>query len=137
MNDCIFCKIVAGDIPSERIYEDDAAFAFLDIHPNNKGHTLVIPKNHCVNIYDFPDEALSGVIRAVKKVSIAVKKAMNADGINLGMNNDGAAGQLVFHAHIHVIPRFSNDGLKHWHGRAYENGEIEEFGKKIRSEITQ
>lgn len=134
MNDCLFCRIVAGEIPCTKVYEDDTVLAFLDIHPVNIGHTLVIPKAHHVNLYDAEDETLAHMMPVIKKLSIAVKTALNADGINLEMNNDAPAGQLVFHTHLHIIPRFSGDGLKHWPSvRGYNDGEMAEVAEKIKS----
>jgi len=109
MNDtkpCIFCQIVTGKIPAEKIYEDDYCYAFLDAHPNTKGHTLVIPKDHVENIYGIADEALCRVMISVKKIALALKNGLEADGINIAMNNEAPAGQIIFHAHVHVIPRY-------------------------------
>lgn len=135
MNDasCIFCKISEGVIPSAKIYEDEEFFAFLDIKPVNPGHTLLVPKKHSANLYDTPDETLAHMAPVIKKLAMAVKKAVSADGINIGMNNDPAAGQLVFHAHFHIIPRHSEDGFKHWHSkRPYKDGEINKVAEKIK-----
>lgn len=132
---CIFCQIIASEIPAEKIYEDENVLAILDIHPNNLGHTLVLPKKHCENLFDTDEETLGFLIKAVKKISIAVKDAVKADGINIGINNGASAGQIVPHLHIHVIPRFSNDGLVHWSQKEYETGEKEKIGEKIRKEI--
>ncbi|OGI64357.1 hypothetical protein A2914_01835 [Candidatus Nomurabacteria bacterium RIFCSPLOWO2_01_FULL_41_21] len=130
-NDCIFCKIVKGDIPSNKIYEDEETFAFLDIAPVNLGHTLVISKEHFPNIYETPEEVMAHMMKTAKKVSIALK-ALDAEGVNVTMNNNFAAGQVVFHSHIHVIPRFTNDGFELWHGkRGYKDGEKEEIAQKI------
>lgn len=133
--DCLFCKIAKGDIPSEKVYEDGETFAFLDIHPVNPGHTLVIPKAHARNIFDIDAQAFSELMKRAKAISKAVKEGLGADGVNLAMNNDAAAGQLVFHAHIHVIPRFSDDGFKHWPGKEYKEGEAKEVAEKIRSQF--
>ena len=135
MSDDIFLKIIAGEIPAHKVYEDEYTYAFLDATPNNPGHTLVIPKERYKDIYEIPEEVLSHVMNTVKKVAIAVKKATNADGINIGMNNEPAAGQLVFHAHIHVIPRFKDDGLKHWGKKEYKEGEAEKVAESIRAEL--
>ena len=136
MNDCVFCKIVKGEIPAYKIYEDKNTLAFLDIDPINIGHSLVIPKEHYVNIYETPEEIMVDMMRTVKKVSHAIKRGLKADGINLGMNNEGAAGQVVFHAHIHVIPRILNDGFGPWLGkRPYKEGEKESVVKKITSKL--
>ena len=136
MNKCVFCKIAKGEIPADKIYEDDNFFAFLDINPVNPGHVLVVPKNHYENIYSAPDEILCDIGSLVKKISIAVKQGVNADGINIIMNNESAAGQIVPHVHFHIIPRFSGDGLRHWIGKPYANKEeVAKIAEKIRSEI--
>lgn len=132
MENCIFCKIVKGEIPAHRVYEDDYTLAFLDIRPVNPGHTLLIPKDHFENLYTLPDEALSRLSAALKKVALAVKKGASADGINIGMNNDGAAGQIVPHAHFHIIPRKKEDGLKLWRQKEYAEGEAGALANKIR-----
>ena len=134
--DCLFCKIIAGEIPSDKVYEDDTVFAFLDLHPLNIGHTLVVPKAHAANLYDTPDETLSNIATVIKKLSIAIKSTQSADGINIEMNNDPAAGQIIFHAHIHIIPRFSGDGFIHWNGvRGNNDREMAEVAKKISSAL--
>lgn len=135
MKDCIFCKIIHGEIPAEKVYEDDVVFAFVDIHPVNKGHTLVIPKKHLENMFVIPKEEFVDLMERVHLLAPKIKAAVGADGINLGMNNDAAAGQLVFHAHIHIIPRFEGDGLKHWRGDGYKEGEMQEVGEKIRKQL--
>jgi histidine triad (HIT) family protein len=135
MNDCIFCKIIRGEIPSYKIYEDDETLAFLSTGPNNPGHTLVIPKDHVENVYEMDENHYGPVMRAVKKVAVAVKKGVNADGINVHMNNDGPAGQVIFHAHIHIIPRFKGDGLTHWPGKQYKVGEAESIAPKIQAAL--
>lgn len=132
MNTCLFCRIITGEIPSQKVYEDDTTLAFLDIHPVNIGHTLVVPKAHHPNLYETPDETLAQMMVVVKKLSIAIKTAMGADGINIEMNNDPVAGQIIFHSHIHIVPRFSSDGFKHWHGaRGYNEGEASDVAQKI------
>lgn len=133
--DCIFCKIVKGEIPCSKIYEDEQVLAFLDIGPVNKGHTLVTLKKHYETILDIPDEILQKMIVVVKKVSKAVMKATNAGGFNVAMNNYKIGGQDVPHAHFHIMPRHSNDGLKLWSQGKYEEGEMEEVRKKIADEL--
>lgn len=129
---CLFCKIIRGEIPSTKVYEDNHSFAFLDINPINPGHTLLVPKKHSENLYETSDETLRELAPVIKRLAVAVKKAVSADGINIGMNNDPAAGQLIFHAHIHIIPRHSEDGFRHWRGkRAYKDGEINQVAQKI------
>ncbi len=131
MPDCIFCKIVKGELPSAKIYEDDRILAFLDIAPNNHGHTLVIPKEHYQDFLDMPDETIKDLFASSKKIAKAVQKGTGAEAFNIGMNNGKHAGQIVYHAHIHIIPRFANDGLKHWPSKKYEGTQMEEFKKKI------
>jgi histidine triad (HIT) family protein len=128
---CIFCKIVKGEIPCSKVYENSNVLAFLDIKPINKGHTLVIPKKHFVNVFDGSEDDLCEVAKAVKKVSFAVKKAVEADGLNIMSSNDSAAGQVVMHAHTHLIPRFKDDGLKLWPGKDYEENETDSIKEKI------
>lgn len=129
--DCIFCKIIDGKLPSAKIYEDAHVVAFLDINPVHPGHTLVVPKHHSVNLFDMPDRDIAAVFSAAKKIAQAVKEATGAGGVNVNMNNDKAAGQVVFHSHIHLIPRFENDGLKPWPGRRYGEGQQDEIQKRI------
>ena len=133
MNDCVFCKIAQGEIPADKIYEDKNFLAFLDIKPNNPGHALIIPKKHYENLYEMPDEVLSAIAPLIKKLAIAIKKGTGADGINIGMNNESSAGQIVQHAHFHIIPRFANDGLRHWPGKPYSS---KENGTKIADKIS-
>ena len=134
MNDCIFCKVISGELPSYKIYEDENVYVFLDIHPVSPGHTLVIPKKHLPNIYELDDETVKSLSVAVRDTSITVKKAMEADGINIIMNNDGAAGQIIQdHAHIHVIPRYENDGLKDWPSNDLPKERMDEILEKIKN----
>ena len=135
MPDCIFCKIVSKEIPSDVIYEDNDTLVFADIHPVNLGHVLVIPKTHYQNLYDLPDDVLAQMMKASKMISGKIKQATKAEGINIEMNNDSAAGQLVFHAHIHIIPRFSHDGFIHWKGPLFTSEQIKGTAEKIRVEL--
>ena len=131
MEDCIFCKIIKGEIPSTKIYENEYVYAFLDIMPVNKGHTLVIPKKHSRNLLEDDVEDLKHCIEAAQKVATAVMRAVNADGFNLGVNTNSAAGQAVFHTHFHIIPRFEDDGLRAWPHKEYGEGEMLPLGNKI------
>ncbi len=131
MQDCIFCKILKGEVPSAKVYENDKVFAFLDIGPVHKGHTLVIPKEHFETILDIPEDLLKEVIAVLKKVSKAVKQGVNADGISVAQSNYKAGGQVVPHLHFHIMPRFENDGLKFWPQSKYEEGEMDKFREKI------
>ena len=132
MNNCIFCKIISGEIPSNKIYEDKNVFAFLDNNPVNKGHTLIVPKKHFENIYELPEEIIFEMTKTAKKLSIAIKKSTEADGINVYMNNERAAGQMIDHAHTHIIPRLKNDGFTYWQGKKkYSDEEMTETAKII------
>src|SRR5690349_19863886 len=110
--DCIFCKIAAGESPADKVYEDDKVVAFLDLRPSNKGHSLVIHKTHTNDLQSTPDEILTELMPRVKKIAAAIMKTTGASGFNLSINNGYAAGQVVFHLHFHIIPRYENDGLK-------------------------
>lgn len=106
---CIFCKILAGEIPSTAVYEDDDFKAILDVNPAARGHVIILPKNHAANIYELPDEDTSKIMIVAKKIATAIEKAYHCDGVNILQNNGEAAGQTVFHLHVHVIPRFKGD----------------------------
>lgn len=118
-----------------KVYEDEKVLAFLDISPVNPGHTLVVPKEHFENILDTPEEVLSGLIRAVKKIAPAVLKGTGNPAFNLGVNNRPEAGQVVMHVHFHIMPRFSGDGYKLWGSKPYRAGEMEEVGRMIREHL--
>ncbi len=135
MNDCLFCKIVEGKIPAQKIYEDSEILAFLDITPVNEGHTLVIPKKHYENLFEIPDQTLSHIAIKLKELGRAVQQATNSGGINIAMNNREAAGQIIPHAHFHIIPRYMDDGHKLMHGRQYAPGRIEKVAEEIRRVI--
>lgn len=112
MTDCIFCNIIAGEIPSCKVYEDQEVLAFLDISQTTPGHTLVIPKEHVRNILDMSESTASVLFSRVPKIARAVQKAMDAPAMNIINNNEPIAGQTVFHAHVHLVPRYSeNDGI--------------------------
>ena len=109
MDNCIFCKIISGEIPSSKVYEDDKVLAFLDISQATKGHTLVIPKEHVRNILEMSAETAETVFSRVPKIARAVQKATRAIGMNILNNNEEVAGQTVFHAHVHLIPRYDTN----------------------------
>ncbi|MFH1442619.1 MAG: HIT family protein [Candidatus Micrarchaeota archaeon] len=137
MDECLFCKIVSGEIPSSKVYEDKNHIAFLDIYPAKKGHTLVIPKKHHAHFSQINAQEIGEFIGAVQKVAAGVKKALKADGMNVFLNEGKAAGQIIFHAHFHIIPRYENDGLMFKFGRdSYDEGEQGQFVEKISSAIT-
>lgn len=136
VEDCIFCKIINGDIPSAKIYEDDAVYAFLDLGQVTKGHTLVVPKKHARNMLDLDEDTAAQLFRRIPKIANAVKNVYNADGLNILNNNEEVASQTVFHCHVHLIPRYSknNDdfGLK-WkeNSNTYTQEELLERAEKI------
>lgn len=107
---CIFCKIANGDIPSKFLYEDDEFKVILDLGPATKGHALILPKNHYANLYELPDETASKVMLLAKKMATDMTEKLKCDGFNLVQNNGKAAGQTVFHFHLHLIPRYEDDG---------------------------
>ncbi len=125
MHDCLFCKIASGAIPSHKVYEDDKVFAFLDIAPVNVGHTLVIPKQHFDSCDETTDEAMAAAMAAVRKVARAAMAATGAEGYNVGINCGAVAGQVVMHTHVHMMPRFPDDGLLHWGKRAVSESEMQ------------
>ena len=135
MPDCLFCKIIAGEIPAEKVYEDDHVIAFLDINPINPGHTLVVPKTHTENIFSASPAVMRQVAEVLPKISQAVVAGVGAEACNIGINNGPISGQVIFHLHIHIMPRFSDDGHRLWHGKPYVEGEMQQVGKKIRAKL--
>ena len=111
-NDCIFCNIATGKIPSKKIYDDDNFFAILDIHPKAEGHTLIVPKKHYKTLLDMPASLGNELMDTIKKVSLDLIEKKQAEGVNVCSNIGASAGQAVHHAHVHVIPRKKGDGLK-------------------------
>ena len=135
-DDCIFCKIANGEIPSATVYEDDYFRAILDIAPAHKGHTIILPKQHFDNLYETDEEFAARILPVAKKIACAEKKVLGCDGINVLQNNEPAAGQSVFHLHVHVVPRYENDGiLPVWPQNSYEDGEAALLGKKLQEAI--
>lgn len=133
--DCLFCKIVRGEIPSKKIYDDKNVIAFLDINPATPGHVLVVPKKHAEDITKSSEDDLSDAIVAVKKISTLLIEKMNAIGVNVIQNNGKHAGQLVSHIHFHVIPRYPNDNVIITYQRAHLSEEdLEEIRKKLSEE---
>ena len=131
-DDCVFCKISAGQIPCRKIYEDESVLAFLDVGPVNDGHTLVIPKAHFEKLHECPDEIVAKLSACLGRIADAVVKAMEAEAYNVLCNNGRAAGQLVGHVHFHIIPRNSGDGVfDRWPAYEYEQGRADDIVKKI------
>ncbi len=133
--ECLFCKIIRGEIAAVKIYEDEETLAFMDIHPNTRGHALVVPKDHFENIYGLPAETAARVMLTVQKMAIAIKNAVDADGINIVINNESAAGQIIWHSHTHIIPRFNEDGGYMGKKHIYISGEMEEIAEKVKAEL--
>ncbi len=136
MEECIFCKIIDGKIPAAEVYEDSKVISFLDIMPANKGHCLIVPKKHSSTLVEMKDEDLLAAILAAKKVAKALSLSFGNASFNIVMNNGKEAGQLVNHAHIHIIPRFQKDRLRiKWSHIKYEDNEIKEYAERIRKFI--
>jgi histidine triad (HIT) family protein len=135
-NSCIFCKLASGEFQSATVYEDDLFRAILDISPATKGHTLLLPKKHAANLLELEEPEVSKALSVAKKLSVAIQKTLQCDGINILQNNGTAAGQSVFHFHIHLIPRYENDGVTiPWETLSYSNGEAVELANKIHQNL--
>ena len=133
MTDCIFCKIVTGEIPSARVYEDETKLAFMDIGPVQPGHTLLIPREHYERFTDLPDDLAADLARLLPQLSRAVVKAAAADGFNIFQTNGACSGQAVPHVHIHIIPRHDNDGYSfRWKAGVYAEGELQTWQQRIK-----
>ena len=136
MSDCIFCKIIAGQIPCSKVYEDEDFIAFLDIAPANKGHTLVVPKKHYGSLLDAPEELAASMMRIAHKIAKAVKKATDTEGMNIQININKVAGQLVPHLHLHIIPRSKEDDFTlDWTHKKYEEGEMDTYRENIEKSL--
>ena len=107
-DNCIFCKIINGDIPSRKLYEDDNFIVILDVGPASRGHALILPKEHYANIYEMPEDLCAEAMKLAKKMAAKMTEALHADGFNILQNNGEAAGQTVFHFHMHLIPRYKD-----------------------------
>jgi len=132
---CIFCKIVAGQAPAERLLENDRVLAFLDIAPVNYGHALVIPKQHFETFLELPDNLWLEMGQVSRHIALALQKKLSARGFNLGMNNYPAAGQVVPHAHLHVIPRYYDDGLHLFPQGSYRGQDMASVGRQLREAL--
>lgn len=130
---CIFCKIIEKQSKAEILYEDEKVIAFLDVNPLNYGHALVVPKIHCENFLEVPEEFIPDMFTAVQKVTAGIVKAVNPDGFNILSNNGRLAGQSVFHCHFHIIPRYIQDGHKfRMSFKKYNNNGMKEIAEKIK-----
>ena len=135
-DNCIFCKIIKGEIPSAKVYEDDLVYAFLDIAPFNFGHTLIIPKTHSHSLTTLPENYLAAMMAAAARLAPAILHATKAGGFNLLLNNGSVAGQEVPHTHLHIIPRFVDDAaLLSAAKKHYEGSQIAEMADAIRARL--
>ncbi len=130
--DCVFCQIVRGEKPASVVYEDEETLAFMDINQGVKGHLLVIPKEHYVDITDIPPEVAAAVTKTTVKIAPALKQAMGADGISVWQANGWAAGQRVFHYHVHLFPRYEGDGLPLHKSKIASREELDRIAAQIR-----
>ena len=134
--DCIFCKIIGGEIPCFKLYEDEDTLAFMDINPANEGHALVIPREHAADVHAISDGAIAATVISAKKVAAAIDKTLQPQGLNLLQCNGEAAGQSVFHFHMHVLPRSAGDDLKmNWGLEAGDMDAIGQLAERIRANL--
>ncbi len=132
--DCIFCKIAAGEIPSKTLYEDEQFRVILDLGPATRGHALILPKNHAADLYELPDETAAAAMKLAKKMALLLRERLGCDGLNLVQNNGEIAGQTVPHFHLHLIPRYREDGQRiSWVPSKPTQEELE----TVRKEITE
>ncbi len=137
-SDCIFCKIVAGEIPSAKLYEDEHVLAFMDINPLAEGHVLVIPKVHYETLDEMSADDVAALTRCLPGLVRAVRSAVHADGLNVLQNNGRVSGQVVMHVHIHLIPRVPGDGLGYrWPAGKYAEGRLDAVREMIAKEIAK
>jgi histidine triad (HIT) family protein len=135
-SNCIFCKIIAGEIPCVKLYEDELTMAFMDINPGNEGHVLVIPKEHWEDVHAIPSDLIGSTVKTVKKIATAVEETLNPDGINLVQANGKGAAQSVFHFHMHILPRRMDDELKmNWGLRPGDMDAIKEVCERIKKNL--
>ncbi len=132
---CIFCRIVKGEIPALKVYEDDDLIAFLDIQPANPGHTLIMPKEHYPSLAETPDEELGKLFIAAKRAAKAAADAVGTSDFNLIVNNGPDAGQIIGHVHIHAIPRFADDGHRHWAKKSVSEETMKDVAAKMKDRL--
>ncbi len=136
MDDCIFCKISEGKLPSSKVYESDTVYAFLDLNPCHKGHTLIIPKKHCRDIFEVDPTIGCSVLKAMQDIAGALKQVTGCTGVNVLQNNGRDAGQMVDHLHWHLIPRFAGDDFKLWPQGKYDDmAEMNGMAGKLRDAL--
>jgi histidine triad (HIT) family protein len=135
--DCIFCKIVAGEIPAVKVLDEELVLAFMDINPASRGHLLVIPKRHAEDIFEISEADLAAVTGAAKRCARAAKEALKAEGVTVLQLNGRAAGQVVPHLHIHIMPRWESDGLSvsSWEMKLVDMEQIKDIARKVKEQI--
>ncbi|MCK5510012.1 HIT domain-containing protein [Candidatus Parcubacteria bacterium] len=133
--DCIFCKIIAQDIPGYKVYEDEKVYAFFDILPISQGHTIIAPKNHISDIENLSESELCAMTAAIKKIGKAIIDGLGVKGYSVFLDNKSAANQHVPHVHFHLVPRAEGDGLERWPQSGYGEGEAEFCLKKVKTEL--
>ena len=133
-NNCIFCKLANGEIPTNTVYEDEDFRVILDASPATKGHSLILPKEHYANLYEIDEEVAAKAKKKKKKLAVHMKETLHCDGVNILQNNEETAGQTVFHFHMHVVPRYKdarNDDILQWTHEEFSEEEIKEILKTI------
>lgn len=135
MEDCLFCKIISGEVPSVKVFEDNKVLAFLDLAPINPGHTLVVPKKHFEDLLSAEEDYLIAISKVIPKIAKAILKAGNYSGFNIGVNNGKVAGQVIPHLHFHIMPRLENDGHELFKGQNSTQEELELIAEKIINHI--
>jgi histidine triad (HIT) family protein len=136
MAECVFCRIVAGEIPCTKVFEDGLCLAFLDIGPISPGHTLLVPKTHYETIHQMPADEAAHLARHIPSLAAAVQKAVSAEGINVLQNNGRCSGQEVFHVHVHLIPRWPEDGLGfRWPAKQADPEVLKQQAEAIRRQL--
>jgi histidine triad (HIT) family protein len=136
MNDCVFCRIIAGQIPSTRVYEDEHALAFMDIGQVNPGHVLVAVKKHAASLFELDDAQAAAMARTAARVARAIEAAFKPEGLSVYQANGKAAGQTVFHYHVHLLPRHAGDGMELvWPVKNPPREKLEEYAAKIRGKM--
>ena len=137
MTSCIFCKIINGDIPSEKVYEDDTFIVIQTLTQSVKGHTLIIPKEHSTDIMHMDSSLGTPLLKLIQHVGNAQKKGLGADGFNIAVNTGSKAGQQVFHTHIHILPRYEGDGKTLWTEQEVSSEKRSEYGRRIREHMPE
>lgn len=134
---CIFCKIANGEIPSKTLYEDQDVRVIFDISPASKGHAIIIPKQHAANLFECPDELAGKLLVVAKKVGAVLKEELSCDGVNILQNNGEAAGQTVFHLHVHIIPRYKEDTVTiTWEHQEPDEALLTSLAEKVSSALS-